>query len=188
MPDGVSLSVTHPAHPGDLRVATAGDVPALLDIRTGVRENHLDLAQLADRGVTPASMASMLADGPMRTWVIEARGEVLGFSTADARSGGVFALFVRPDAEGRGYGRALLRAAEEWLFAAGWGAIWLQTGQEPHLRAHRLYRAAGWELVAPADHGDVRYEKRRAGRRGVVAGKAAHASSRGPVRCGPVCG
>jgi hypothetical protein len=56
----------------------------------------------------------------------------------------------------------LLRVAEDWLFAAGWQTIWLATGQEPHLRAHRLYQATGWTLAGPADHGDVRYEKQRA--------------------------
>ena len=144
-----------------LRAATAADVPALFSVRTSVRENHLDLAQLAERGVTPASTTGMLADASARSWVIEERHEVVAFCMADARTGTVFALFVRPAAEGRGYGRALLRAAEEWLFAAGWETIWLQTGREPHLRAHRLYRAAGWELVGPADHEDVRYEKHR---------------------------
>jgi GNAT superfamily N-acetyltransferase len=151
------------APPVVVRVATAADVPALFAVRTSVRENHLDLAALAARGVTPATMAGMLAGGSVRTWVAEARGEVVAFGTADARAGCVFALFVHPEAEGRGYGRALLDAAEAWLFAGGWATIWLQTGQEPHFRAHRLYRAAGWELVGPTDHGDVRYEKRRAG-------------------------
>ena len=153
-----------PGHacPIAMRAATAADIPALFAVRTSVRENHLDLAQLAERGVTPASVAGMLADEAMRTCVVEDRGEVVAFSTADARTGTVFALFVRPEAEGRGFGRALLEAAEEWLFAAGWATIWLQTGEEPYLRAHRIYRAAGWHLVGPADHEDVRYEKSRA--------------------------
>ena len=148
---------------GTLRVATSADIPALFSVRTSVRENHLDHAQLAERGVTPASLAGMLAGEAARTWVIEERHAVVAFCTADARAGTVFAVFVHPEAEGRGHGRALLRAAEAWLFAAGWETIWLHTGQEPHFRAHRLYQAAGWKMVGPADHGDVRYEKHRAG-------------------------
>ena len=103
----------------------------------------------------------MLADDDMRTWVVEEHGEVAGFAMADARTGTVFALFVRQGAEGRGYGRELLRASEEWLFSSGWETIWLQTGKEPRIRAHGFYRAAGWHLVGPADHDDVRYEKHR---------------------------
>ena len=92
---------------------------------------------------------------------MEEGNDVVAFSMADARAGTVFAVFVRSEAEGRGYGRALLRAAEEWLFAAGSETIWLNTGHEAHFRAHRLYKAAGWHLIGPADHEDVRYEKRR---------------------------
>ena len=146
--------------PVNVRLATRTDIPALFDVRTSVHENHLDLAQLAERGVTPTTVAGML-DGDMRTWVVEDEGEVVGFSMADARTGTVFALFLRPELEGRGYGRALLGAAESWLFDAGWTTIWLQTGEEPHTRAHGFYRAAGWVQAGPADHGDVRYEKSR---------------------------
>jgi GNAT superfamily N-acetyltransferase len=147
-----------------LRFATAADVPALFAIRTSVRENHLDLRQLAERGVTPASVLATLNRDRSCTWVTEAAGEVTAFCMANAREGTIFALFVHPDREGRGYGRALLRTAEDWLFNAGWKTIWLQTGAEPHFRAHGFYRAAGWVLIGPADHGDVRYEKNIAGK------------------------
>ena len=150
-------------HPVTVRIATSADIPALFSVRTSVRENHLDLEQLAERGVTPSSIAAALAHGEARAWVVEDAGEVVAFSMADAGRATVFALFVLPEAEQRGYGRALLEAAEAWLFASGWTTIWLNTGKEPHYRAHQLYRAAGWELVGPADHEDVRYEKRRPG-------------------------
>lgn len=91
----------------------------------------------------------------------EAHARLFARVRALAHVGSVLALFVRPEAEGRGYGRALLAAAEAWLFAEGWTTIWLRTGREPYLRAHRIYRAAGWRLVGPAAHGDVRYEKHR---------------------------
>ena len=144
-----------------IRAATEADIPALFAVRTSVRENHLDLAQLAQRGVTQDSVAAML-DGPdARTWLVEDSGEVVAFSMADARAGSIFALFVRPEAEGRGHGRALLQIAEDWLFAAGWETIWLQTSEDSGTRAHRVYLAAGWTLIGPADHGDVRYQKSR---------------------------
>ncbi len=146
-----------------VRLATAADIPQLFDVRTSVRENHLDMKQLADRGVTPESMAGQIASDDSRTWVVEHDGTVAGFSMADAQTGSISAIFVAPGMEGRGYGRALLEVAEEWLFAQGWKTIWLQTGEEPHNRSHGFYRAAGWAMTAPADHGDVRYEKSRVG-------------------------
>lgn len=145
----------------ELRAATASDIPALFSVRTSVRENHLTLEALAERGLTQDSTAMRLASGEWQAWVVEERSAVVAFSMADARSGTVFAVFVRPEAERRGYGRALLHAAEKWLFAAGWTTIRLQTSEESYTRAHRVYRAAGWELVGPADHGDVQYEKHR---------------------------
>jgi GNAT superfamily N-acetyltransferase len=144
----------------DVRKATASDIPTLFSVRTSVRENHIDLARLAELGITPSSVAAALADGSTRAWVVEEQSVVVAFSIADTQTGSVFAVFVRPEAEGRGYGRALLGAAEEWLFAR-WELIWLQTDSQSDIRAHRLYRAAGWELIGPADHGEVRYEKRR---------------------------
>jgi len=80
---------------------------------------------------------------------------------ADADIGTLFALFVRPEHEGRGIGRALLAAAERWLFDSGRAEIWLLTGAAPALRAHRLYTRAGWRLDGPAEDGQVRYVKRR---------------------------
>ena len=147
--------------PDGVRVATVADVPALFAVRTSVHENHLDLAQLADRGVTPASIAEMIAGHDSRAWVREENGAVVAFTMADARTGTVFELFVHPEAQHRGHGRSLLRAAEDWLFDAGWETIWLQTGRDPRIRAHGFYRAAGWRFAGPADHDDVRYEKRR---------------------------
>lgn len=144
-----------------IRIATPADIEAIFDVRTSVRENHLDREQLAERGVTYESVAATLDGGATRTWVADGADGVCGFSTADATSGSIFALFVDPRAERRGCGRALLEAAEEWLFSAGWQTIWLNTGEEPSNRAHAFYRSAGWIMVGPADHGDVRYEKRR---------------------------
>lgn len=149
------------AESGSVRVATPADIPAIFDVRTSVVENHLDLAQLAERGVTPESLADTLDSAQSRTWVVEDLQGVCGFATADSASGTVSALFVAPTAERRGYGRALLEAAEQWLFGRGWQTISLQTGEEPDNRAHAFYRAGGWVLVGPADHGDLKYEKSR---------------------------
>jgi GNAT superfamily N-acetyltransferase len=102
-----------------IRIATDADIPAIFDVRTSVRENHLSLDALADLGITPASVAEMLRS-TMRAWVAEDDGgEVVAFAMADAAEATVFAIFVRPDHEGRGLGRRLMREAESWLFASG---------------------------------------------------------------------
>jgi GNAT superfamily N-acetyltransferase len=157
---GMSLSPGGGSTGVPVRLATTADIPALFTIRTSVVENRLDLLQLAERGVTPDSMSGLLGCDHSRTFVVDQPEGVSGFATAHAQSASVFAVFVAPAAQGRGYGRALLSACEEWLFAQGCETIWLTTGEDPGNRAHAFYRAAGWTLVGSAEHGDVRYEKR----------------------------
>jgi len=53
------------------------------------------------------------------------------------------AIAVRPDAEGRGIGRALLASAEEMARAAGAVSIWLLTA-ENNVRARRLFESGGF--------------------------------------------
>ena len=48
-----------------LRLATPEDVDALFAIRTAVTENALSREQLADLGITPASIATALAAEPV---------------------------------------------------------------------------------------------------------------------------
>lgn len=144
-----------------IRVATEADVEALFRVRTSVRENHQSREELAGLGVTPESVAGMLA-ATARAWVAEEGGEAVAFSMADAAQGTVFAMFVRPGWEGRGLGRALMREAEAWLFARGCEEIWLLTGSGPALRANGFYRHLGWRDTGVQPDGQIRYVKRRA--------------------------
>ena len=78
----------------------------------------------------------------------------------DRASAEVFALFVRPEWEGRGLGSVLLRAAEAELFREH-ERIWLLTDGGDEIRANGFYLKQGWELVTRMDERDVRYEKSR---------------------------
>ena len=75
-------------------------------------------------------------------WVWEQDGRILGFSAADTRDGTIWALFIDPDHEGRGIGRALLVKACDVLRQAGHRTATL--GTEPGSRADGFYRQAGW--------------------------------------------
>lgn len=142
-----------------IRVAAEADVETLFDIRTSVRENHESREQLAAIGVTPESVGGMLGT-TARAWLAEFDGVPAAFSMADAGQGTIFAMFVRPEYEGRGLGRALMREAEDWLFAAGWDEIWLLTGGGP-LRANGFYKHLGWEVKGREADGQLRFVKRR---------------------------
>lgn len=133
-----------------LRPANATDIPAMQCVRLAVRENVL-----SDPGrVTHADYAAAL-DETGRTWVVEVDGGIAAFATG-YRTGSIWALFVHPDHEGRGYGRALLSVAVEWLWSLGHERVWLTT--TPGTRAERFYIAQGWQPCGTVDKGEVRLE------------------------------
>lgn len=161
--------MTYALPPGQLRLATPADVDALFAIRVAVTDNALTGDQLADLGITPDAIGAAILAEPC-AWVVEIAGEVVGFSMVDDSAGEVFALFVRPEWQGRGFGGRLLVAAEQALFQRH-AMIWLVTDGSPGVRANSLYRAHGWRQVARLEGADVRYEKRRGveGDAGVIA-------------------
>ncbi|SDJ13321.1 hypothetical protein SAMN05216189_10139 [Pseudomonas delhiensis] len=140
-----------------IRPATETDVATLFAIRTSVRQNHLSHEQLAELGITPASVAEAIRLGPC-CWLAEADGVAAGFAMVDGTAGEVFALFVRPEYEGRGVGRLLLATAETSLFREH-ARIWLVTDGSDGIRANAFYQRQGWRKVASLDARDVRYEK-----------------------------
>lgn len=142
-----------------LRLASLTDVDALFTIRLAVTDNVLTRPQLADLGITPESIAEWIA-AEACAWVMEVGGEVVGFSLVDLEAGEVFALFVRPDWQGQGFGTRLLAAAEAALFRHH-ALIWLITDGTHSVGANAFYRAQGWRLVAQLEGTDVRYEKVR---------------------------
>ena len=133
-----------------LRVARASDIPAIQRVRASVRENRLVSTVITDEDVRTA------IEDTGRGWVVVKAGEVVAFAIGNAVNGNIWALFVRPEAEGRGYGRQLHDTMVDWLWTAGLDRLWLTT--EPGTRAQRFYQAAGWQLVGPADQGELRYE------------------------------
>jgi ribosomal protein S18 acetylase RimI-like enzyme len=107
-----------------------------MEIRLAVRENRLS----DPRRVQPADCAWFIANSTI--WVIECDGTVRAFAAGDPRDGNVWALFVEPSYERRGFGRALISRVCSDLAAKGFEYAWLST--EPGTRAERFYRANGW--------------------------------------------
>lgn len=131
-----------------LRPATPLDIPAMHRIRLAVRENRLS----DPTRVTPADYVRYVEDSGV-SWVAELEGRVAGFGIADRASRSLWALFVDPDFEGRGVGRALLQRLTDGLFECGREPINLSTA--PGTRAERFYLAAGWETIGNLPTGEV---------------------------------
>lgn len=135
-----------------IREATRDDVPGLVAVRGSVRENVLTSDIPTERIV-----AGLEARG--KGWVAEHEGQVVGFSMADREESAIWALFLRPEWEGRGLGRLLLGRAVEWLWGEGCGRVWLTT--EPGSRAEGFYAHLGWTATGVTDKGEVRFEFER---------------------------
>lgn len=136
-----------------LRQALAADMTAIWQVRYAVRENTLAPGRISDEEVR----AEIEDSG--RGWVVEAaNGEILGFAIGNAQSGHVWALFVRPEAQGQGHGAALHDAMVSWLWAQGLERLWLTTGSGT--RAETFYKRRGWREVGSIGNGDLRLELR----------------------------
>jgi GNAT superfamily N-acetyltransferase len=118
-----------------------------------VKENRLVSRTISDEDVRIA------IEETGRGWVVDEAGEVAAFAIGNAATGNIWALFVRPESERRGYGRQLHDAMVAWLFDTGLDRLWLTT--EPGTRAQRFYEAAGWQLMGTTSDGELRYELQR---------------------------
>ena len=134
-----------------LRQAVRADVPGIQRVRHAVRENVLTSGVITDADVVD------YLERFGRGWVVvDERDQVLGFAIGDARDGNIWALFVEPAHEGKGYGRALHDAMVDWLRSQGLERLSLST--EPGTRAERFYRNSGWIDRGLTPSGERRFE------------------------------
>jgi GNAT superfamily N-acetyltransferase len=119
-------------------------------VRSNVREN-----QLSDpKRVTEASYLPYIAAGS--AWVAETDTVIAGFAALDALDGSVWALFVAPDAEGAGIGRALHLRMLEWAREQGVPRLTLST--QNGSRAAHFYERAKWKRRGITAEGEVHFE------------------------------
>lgn len=137
--------------PGLLRQAVAADIPDIQRVRRLVRENRLVSTVISDEDVFEA------IERTGRGWVVEADREVVAFAIGNATNGNIWALFVDPDHERRGYGRMLHDTMTDWLRSRGVERLWLTT--EPGTRAEKFYESAGWRFAGVTPQGEHRYER-----------------------------
>jgi len=135
-----------------IRRAGLADIADLMRVREAVRENR----HFGPNKVTCEDVADFLRTGEI--WIWEEDCRIMGFSAGDAQDGWIWALFVDPDHEGRGIGRALLACACRTLVRAGFDSATLTT--EPGTRAARFYRRAGWTDAGRTEDGEIIFKRR----------------------------
>lgn len=134
-----------------IRAARLADVGAMHAVRRRVTENVLS----DRRRVTEASYAPYIAR--KAAWVAETEQGLAGFAILDVAEASVWALFVAPEAEGAGVGRALHARLLE--AAAGHGLRRLFLSTAPQTRAERFYTEAGWIRTGMTKDGELAFER-----------------------------
>jgi len=135
------------------RQALRSDIPGMHRVRLAVRENPLTSNVIREEHYVPEIELSG------RGWVIEEAGEIVAFAVGNLHKRNIWALFVAPGHERKGYGRRLHDVMVQWLFDQGLDSLWLSTGAGT--RAQGFYEAAGWNFNRQLDDGERFYELRR---------------------------
>ncbi len=138
---------------GVLRQAQLDDIPGMHRVRLAVRENRLTSSAIREEHYAP----EITITG--RGWVVTEAEVVVAFAVGNREDKNIWALFVDPEHERKGYGRQLHEAMVEWLFAQDVQCIWLST--DPGTRAQRFYEAAGWCFRRILPDGEHYYELHR---------------------------
>ena len=141
-----------------VRVADAADAAAVATLLA-----HLGYP--AEAAEVPARLAALSAAAGAVLLIGEPSGPALGLVGlhafpvlhAAAPVAYITALVVAPEARGRGVGRALVAAAEEWALRSGCGRLTV-TSAERRADAHAFYPAAGLPYTGrrfsrPLSHG-----------------------------------
>lgn len=133
------------------REATTADIPQLQRIRHSVKENILSNPAL----VTDKDCEVYLTQRG-KGWVCEVDNQVVGFAIVDLTEHNVWALFLRPDYEGKGIGKQLHNLMLDWYFQQTQETLWL--GTDPGTRAETFYRKQGWTEAGIYNKREVRFE------------------------------
>ena len=134
-----------------IRPAAIADIAAMHRIRLRVLENRLsDPFRVTEESYLPYILASS-------AWVAEIDRGIAGFAAVDIPARQVWALFVDPEAEATGLGRALHDRMLAWAIERGIERLSLATSRGT--RAALFYERAGWTETGVDDSGELCFEK-----------------------------
>jgi GNAT superfamily N-acetyltransferase len=133
------------------RDAWTSDITQMQSVRSSVKENVLSNPALVTSG-DYEEYITVRGKG----WVCEINDSIAGFSIADLKENNIWALFVRPEFEGRGIGRKLHDIMLDWYFSKTKEYVWLST--ERKSRAEIFYKKAGWKEAGQYGKEEIKFE------------------------------
>ncbi|HNR20656.1 MAG TPA: GNAT family N-acetyltransferase [Bacteroidia bacterium] len=134
-----------------IREAVVKDISQIQIVRNSVKENMLSNPAL----VTDADCEEFITRRG-KGWVCEVDNQVVGFAIADLKEHNIWALFLKPEFEGKGIGRRLHDIMMDWYFSQTKNKVWLST--TPGTRAEKFYKDSGWTPVGMYGKGEVKFE------------------------------
>ena len=134
-----------------LRLAVVADIPAMHNIRKSVTENMLSESSTLGHNDYCPFLAS---NG--ETWIGEVDGQMAGFGAIDEHHSSIWALFVAPEFESQGVGKALLNKLMARAQSLGLTSLVLTT--TPDTRAEQFYVRQGWQKKGAAPNGEIKLE------------------------------
>ena len=133
------------------REALLSDIPQMMVVRHSVKENVL-----SDPALVPEKDYREYLLNRGKGWVCIQNKLVVGFSIVDLKGNNIWALFVMPEAEGRGIGRKLHDLMLDWYFGKTRVTVWLSTA--PGSRAEKFYRKSAWKETGLYGKGEIKFE------------------------------
>ena len=134
-----------------LRQASESDIPGMHRVRLSVHENKL----APTTGISEFDYIEAITVSG-RGWVICIDDRIVAFAVGYKTDGNIWALFVDPVQEGKGFGKKLHRVMVDWLWEQGLDHLWLTT--TPGTRAEGFYRKLGWKSRGLSAKGEIRFE------------------------------
>lgn len=133
------------------REAKMDDIKQIQIVRNSVKENTLSNPDL----VSDKDCEVFLFERG-KGWVCEIENQIVGFAIADLQENNIWALFLKPEFEGKGIGSKLQTLMLDWYFSKGKEQVWL--GTSPNTRAEKFYTKSGW--IRNGMHGskEVKFE------------------------------
>jgi len=133
------------------REALVNDIQQLHEIRISVKEN-----KLSDPGLISKADYIDFLTNKGKGWVCDIDGLLVGFSIIDSIHNNIWALFVRPEFEGKGIGKKLQSLMLDWFFNDHHSTLSLTTAHES--RAEGFYRKYGWKETGKKPNGEIKFE------------------------------
>ena len=136
------------------REATIQDIKQIQVVRNAVKENRL-----SNPALVPDSDVEDYITRRGKGWVCVIDDVVVGFSIADLVDHNIWALFVDPNCEAKGFGKQLHDLMMNWYFSQTNETVWLSTS--PGTRAETFYRKQGWIETGVYGKGEIKFEMKK---------------------------